>query len=208
MTALFALCLFTLASSVCPHSLPTVDLDYEVHQAIAFNVGINPWSQAIPFRMHTDSPKTSGGYYKFLNIQYGEPPIGDLRITRSIPHQTKSSVINSESVERVCPQSNPFWPAVGGQWLSNYENGTTFPFEQINETVLTSKYSAMVLPEPEDPRISEDCLYLEVMVLQKFLMVLQIQPAPRTQAVRLFSSGSIEADTIPAPKRVSEIQLI
>lgn len=115
MTALFALCLSTLASSVCPQSLPTVDLDYEVHQGIAFNVAINPRLQAIPSGMHTDSPKTSGGYYKFLNIQYGEPPIGDLRITRSIPHQTKSSVINIVSLECVCPQSNPFWLAVGGR---------------------------------------------------------------------------------------------
>lgn len=117
--------------------------------------------------MHTDSPKTSGGYYKFLNIQYGEPPIGDLQITRSIPHQTKRSVINIGSLECVCPQSNPFWLAVGGRWLSHYENSTTFPFEQTSETLLTSKYSAMVLPEPEDPRISEDCLYLDVMVPQK-----------------------------------------
>lgn len=162
MAVLFNWYLFTL----CPHSLPTGDLDYEVHQAIAFNVGINPWSQAIPFRMHAGFYNTSDGYYDFSNMQYGEPPIGNLRFTKSILPQTKSSVINSESVERVCPQSNPFWVAVGGQWLSYYENRTTFPFEKINETVLTIKYSTLVLPK--NPRTSEDCLYLDVMMLQKF----------------------------------------
>lgn len=129
-------------------SLPTVNLGYEVHRAIALN--------------------TSGGYYNFSNIPYAEPPIGPLRFSKPIPpQQTNNSTINNGSIEHICPQGQPFINAINTQFLEYYiaDNTSTFPFAQLNES-LYAESTAQLVP-PQDPRVSEDCLLLDVMVPQQ-----------------------------------------
>lgn len=110
-------------------------------------------------------PKTSGGYYNFSNIPYAEPPIGALRFSKPIPPQkTNNSIINNGSIEHICPQGQPFINAINTKFLEYYiaDNTSTFQFAQLNDS-LYSESTAQLVP-PQDPRVSEDCLLLDVMV--------------------------------------------
>ncbi|KAK1675025.1 Alpha/Beta hydrolase protein [Colletotrichum godetiae] len=70
-------------------SLPIVDLDYELHQALNFD--------------------TSSQAYNFSNIRYGAPPIGDLRFAAPVPPTTDRSVVQKGEEARICPQALPDW---------------------------------------------------------------------------------------------------
>lgn len=157
---------FFVASAIS-QSLPTVDLGYEVHRAIALNVHTYQTPQFDDYHAHslTLIPKASGGYYNFSNIPYAEPPIGALRFAKPIPpKQTDSSTINNGSVEHICPQGQPFINAINTKFLEYYiaDNTSTFPFAQLNDS-LYAESTAQLVPR-QDPRVSEDCLLLDVMV--------------------------------------------
>ena len=109
--------------------------------------------------------KVSGGYYNFSNIPYAEPPIGPLRFSKSIPPQQRNnSTVNNGSVEHICPQGQPFANAINTKFLEYYiaDNTSTFPFAQLNESLYAESTTQLV--PTQDPRVSEDCLLLDVMV--------------------------------------------
>ncbi|MCJ1311410.1 hypothetical protein MMC25_005081 [Agyrium rufum] len=125
-------------------SLPIVDLGYQRHQAASFN--------------------STGGFYNFSNIRYAQPPVGDLRFAAPVPPKGKSSAIDNGSVGRICPQSAGAWGIVTSGFIPNYIFG-----EPSNLTMLFAEEEfalAAGLPK-QDPRTTEDCLFLDVIVPQK-----------------------------------------
>ncbi|KAL1641763.1 hypothetical protein SLS58_005802 [Diplodia intermedia] len=79
----------------------------------------------------------AGDYFNFSNIRYATPPLGDLRFKAPVPPVTGRMGINDGSVGRICPQA----PAAHS---SHNSSSTT-----------------------RDPRESEDCLFLDVIVPRK-----------------------------------------
>ena len=123
-----------LSNSVPPKSLPTVDLGYSVHQAISFN--------------------TTGSYYNFSNIRYAEPPVGELRFRAPVAVSGHNTSIDNGSIGRICPQAITGWFRDAEAFVPDYLSGKPF------SPPPTSNGSAGT----PDPRMSEDCLFLDVIV--------------------------------------------
>ncbi|KAF2794998.1 acetylcholinesterase precursor [Melanomma pulvis-pyrius CBS 109.77] len=127
-------------------SLPTIDLGYQLHQASSFN--------------------DTGRFYNFSNIRYAAPPVGDLRFEAPQYPEINRSTIQNGSVGRICPQANPAWSKEATTLLTNIllglPNNNTTPYTPPTVNAST------VLP-PQDPRVSEDCLFLDVFVPEKIL---------------------------------------
>ncbi|KAL7951249.1 Alpha/Beta hydrolase protein [Trichoderma barbatum] len=124
---------------------PIVDLGYAVHQG-TFNEAVG--SQ----------------YYNFSNIRYGAPPVGDQRFTAPTLPTTRDRKLNLGRHGVICPQASSFWldimsPKVVGAVLSGQ------PLANISSQPLPnpSKLNKSSFPPP-DPRTSEDCLFLDVIV--------------------------------------------
>ncbi|KAI9763169.1 MAG: hypothetical protein M1840_000881 [Geoglossum simile] len=116
-------------------ALPTVDLGYEVHQAASLN--------------------STGGYYNFSNIRYGQAPVGHLRFSAPLPPLTDRSVVQKGNVGRVCPQAYPVW------YLRVLAQASGSP----DAAAALANDSALI--PPADPREDEDCLFLDVLVPEK-----------------------------------------
>ena len=122
--------------------LPIVDLGYELHQAAYFN--------------------STGGFYNFSNIRYAAPPLGNLRFAAPQPPETDRSSIQTGSVGRICPQADPAWLLIAEKYIPEYLAGQTV-FNESSFANLTSSSSGSV---SIDPRTTEDCLFLDVIVPQ------------------------------------------
>ena len=127
------------------NALPQVDLGYSIVQA-QFNVGKVVFccilSSHCPARSLITCQQT-GGFYSFLNVRYGEPPLGSLRFAASVPPQTVNRTVNNGSNNVICPQALPSW---------------ILALEGLNSSVIAA-----------EPGISEDCLFLDVMVPQAYI---------------------------------------
>ena len=64
---------------------------------------------------------------------------------------------------RICPQGTPEWLQVGSQFLAAYVKGQPFDFTAANTTAAATASSAAEKP-PIDPRTTEDCLFLDVII--------------------------------------------
>ncbi|KAL9118166.1 MAG: hypothetical protein Q9187_005294, partial [Circinaria calcarea] len=115
---------------------------------------------------------TTGGYYNFSNIRYAQPPIGNLRFAAPVPPKGKSSVINNGSVGAICPQALPVWTAISAIFVPKYLTGQPFDLAATEAALANSSSS----PPAIDPRTSEDCLFLDVIVPQT---VFKKQPVPQ-----------------------------
>ncbi|KAH0541691.1 hypothetical protein FGG08_003854 [Glutinoglossum americanum] len=121
--------------------LPIVDLGYALHKASSFN--------------------STGNYFTFSNIRYAAPPIGELRFAAPIPPENnRSAGVQDGSYGPMCPQSAlPVWEQVSRAFITSLSKGNTnFTPPAVNFTV----------PTP-DPRESEDCLFLDVLVSKDIL---------------------------------------
>ncbi|KAH0559611.1 hypothetical protein GP486_003876 [Trichoglossum hirsutum] len=127
------LSVFLYAAAADDNSLPTVDLEYEIHQASSFN--------------------STGGYYNFSNIRYGQAPVGDLRFSAPLPPLTDRSTVQKGDVGTACPQALPVW----------YVRGLA----EANCSCDLSSVSDDSFIIPADPREGEDCLFLDVLVPEK-----------------------------------------
>ncbi|KAJ5206443.1 Carboxylesterase type B [Penicillium cf. griseofulvum] len=136
-----AVLLLTLVSVCLASKLPVVDLGYERHQAISFN--------------------SSHGIYNFTNIRYAAPPVGELRFQApELPKQNREHVQNG-SVGRICPQAAPLWSTkVQPAFILSYFYGQSF---SGSTNISSYKYK----PAELDPRTTEDCLFLDVVVPRK-----------------------------------------
>ncbi|KAK5113500.1 hypothetical protein LTR62_003369 [Meristemomyces frigidus] len=129
-------------SSSSSGSLPIVDLGYELHQAALYN--------------------STGGFYNFSNIRYAAPPLGENRFTVPKAPAVNRSSVQTGSQGRICPQANPAWLLIAGAYIPQYLAGKT-NFTEAEFANLTSSASSGGLPA-QDPRTTEDCLFLDVVV--------------------------------------------
>lgn len=104
--------------------------------------------------------KLSQGIYNFSNIRYAAPPLGDLRFRAPVPPQVNRSEIQDGTIGRVCPQATPLWESIATTFVETQLLGLPYtgPLD-IN----ASSYPVT----PQDPRTTEDCLFLDVVVPQR-----------------------------------------
>ncbi|PYH82078.1 alpha/beta-hydrolase [Aspergillus uvarum CBS 121591] len=101
--------------------------------------------QPISYEKHT-------GLYNFSNIRYAAAPVGDLRFASPVQPEVNRTLVQIGSEVRICPQALPSWmPQSMSAAGSYFFNGS-----------VTSTESVLM-----DPRASEDCLFLDVVVPKK-----------------------------------------
>lgn len=101
------------------------------------------------------------GLYNFSNIRYAAPPLGDLRFRAPVWPEQNRTHVQDGSVGRICPQANPLWEEyIEPAFLLSLEKGTSF-----NQSTNISSYP--YVPQKMDPRTTEDCLFLDVIVPKK-----------------------------------------
>ncbi|KAL6692275.1 alpha/beta-hydrolase [Trichoderma pleuroticola] len=119
-------------------SLPSVDLGYQVHRAISYN----------------DTIKA----YNFTNIPYAEPPVGSLRWRAPIPPTGVKNTIQDGSIGKICPQASPNWTITAMQFATAWAtNQLPFNYTEAEKIANSSLHTT-------DPRTTEDCLVLDVIV--------------------------------------------
>ncbi|KAI9703738.1 MAG: hypothetical protein M1836_007508 [Candelina mexicana] len=128
--------------------LPIVDLGYTQQQASSFN--------------------SSGGYYNFTNIRYGEPPVGDLRFAAPVAAKENRTVQHGGQ-ERECIQANPAWTLIAGQFQRVYATGDQAAIQAFQKAPHVFNESQRI--PPMGPFETEDCLFLDVSVPQKLFDV-------------------------------------
>ncbi|KAG0161660.1 hypothetical protein PDIDSM_1174 [Penicillium digitatum] len=168
-----AVLLLTLASACLASQLPVVDLEYELHQAISFD--------------------SSHDLYNFSNIRYAAPPVGDLRFQAPTPPKQNREQIQNGSVGRMCPQAAPLWSAdVQQPFLLSYFYNQSF---SVSTNISSYEYK----PAEQDPRTSEDCLFLDVVVPKKIFERTKAKGAASRKnlapvLVWIFGGGYVEGD--------------
>lgn len=132
--------LLQVASAASAGKLPVVDLGYELQRATLYN--------------------TTGAYYNFSNIRYAAAPTGELRFTAPQKPARNRGSVQTGLPDRICAQANPAWEIIAAQFIPEYFAGQT----KFNE----SSFNTTVGPAPPlDPRTTEDCLFLDVLVPKK-----------------------------------------
>lgn len=111
----------------------------------------------------TQSQQT-GGFYNFSNIRYAAPPLGNLRFAAPQPPAVNRSEVQTGSVGRICPQAGPAWGTTAAQFVASYLQGIPF-----NGTASNSSSNATSALPRQDPRTTEDCLFLDVVVPRQVL---------------------------------------
>ncbi|KAE8390576.1 Alpha/Beta hydrolase protein [Aspergillus alliaceus] len=89
------------------------------------------------------------GLYNFSNIRYAAPPLGSLRFRAPLPPKVNRSEVQTGSVGMIYHATVPAELFTNSSFSASLDV-STYPFAL-----------------PEDPRISEDCLFLDVVVPQK-----------------------------------------
>ena len=105
----------------------------------------------------------TGGYYNFSNIRYAAPPLGQLRFAAPQPPIVNRSFVETGSAGRVCAQANPNWLPTSAEFLPAYFTGEIY---NVSNPVSVSPNTSLPYDE-NDPRIAEDCLFLDVLVPDK-----------------------------------------
>jgi carboxylesterase type B len=135
-------------------SLPKVDLGYEIYQATSLNQTTN--------------------LYSFSNIRYAAPPTGENRFKAPQPPAQNRSTVQVNTPDVVCPQASPLWGLNSVEYITRYLMGerkfNQSDFSSASSLNLsdTASLASLVslIPKP-DPRTSEDCLFLDVVVPQQ-----------------------------------------
>lgn len=135
--------------------LPKVDLGYEIYRANSLN--------------------DTTGLYSFSNIRYAAPPTGENRFKAPQPPAQNRSTVQSNRSEPVCPQANPLWGLISQEFIVDYLNGqrsfnqsdfdTGLPANISVSDVNLDTFDTSIIPDV-DPRTTEDCLFLDVIVPQ------------------------------------------
>ena len=76
---------------------------------------------------------------------------------------SNSTTVNNGSIGIICPQASPAWELIAAEFDPDYLAG--IPFNTSAAVSSSSSSSARTLP-PMDPRTTEDCLFLDVVVPQ------------------------------------------
>ncbi|PQE32848.1 putative cholinesterase protein [Rutstroemia sp. NJR-2017a WRK4] len=138
--------LISSVTALPAQTLPTVDLGYAIHRPT-----LNSSSQY--------------PYLNFSNIRFGQAPVGDLRFSAPLPPKGRNRTVNDGQHGAICPQAGPAWFATATPFLGLYLTGgniSNYTHPTHATTTSTSSSSLSI-----DPRTSEDCLFLDVIVPQK-----------------------------------------
>ncbi|EME40268.1 hypothetical protein DOTSEDRAFT_74915 [Dothistroma septosporum NZE10] len=129
-------------SSIFRDGLPVVDLGYQLQRATTIN--------------------DTGNYYNFSNIRYAQAPTDQLRFREPVFPKLDRLKLHTGDVERICPQANAVWSFTSSQSVQEYLQGKT----EFLPTDFAINGSAVLgaFVQTQDPRESEDCLFLDVMV--------------------------------------------
>ncbi|PYI03941.1 alpha/beta-hydrolase [Aspergillus sclerotiicarbonarius CBS 121057] len=162
-----ALALLCLSATIKARSnyLPLADLGYAIHRATGYNA--------------------AGDYYNFSNIRYASPPTGNNRFRIPQSPSTDRTVVQDGMDGRVCPQASPIWyTAIARDFVDHYLKG--IPFNRSTD-VLDYPYN----PDPRDPRETEDCLFLDILVPAR-IMLRASDPirGPRVPVIVWFHGGA------------------
>ncbi|OJJ45549.1 hypothetical protein ASPZODRAFT_152607 [Penicilliopsis zonata CBS 506.65] len=135
------LLVLVLVSACIATRLPIVDLGYELHQAYSYN--------------------ETSGLYNFSNIRYAAPPVGNLRWRPPVAPTVNRSVVHTGSRGRICPQATPMWETdIAPDFVVSVIEGVPY-------TGPTNISSFSYTPGTPDPRTTEDCLFLDIVVPKK-----------------------------------------
>ncbi|KUJ10987.1 prolyl oligopeptidase-like protein [Mollisia scopiformis] len=93
------------------------------------------------------------------------PPVGALRFAPPLPPVGRNATINTGQTGVIPAQANPAWEVIAELFLDAYLTGQNIS-EFTNETSALALLSNLTAPAP-DPSVSEDCLFLDVIVPEK-----------------------------------------
>ncbi|KAJ9606204.1 hypothetical protein H2200_009165 [Cladophialophora chaetospira] len=146
-TTLLALSLLSSVNVNAQNTLPQVDLGYETHKALSFN--------------------QTGQTYNFSNIRYGQAPVGNLRFAAPLAPTGRNNAVQNGSVGRICPQAGPSWYPIAAEFLVSLVEGNASSFNlSAAEQQLQAESLNATAPQI-DSRMTEDCLFLDVIVPKK-----------------------------------------
>lgn len=72
-------------------------------------------------------------------------------------------MVNTGNIGRICPQANPAWELIAQQFLPAYLTGQPFNTSAVEAAIAKASGSVPA----QDPRTSEDCLFLDVVTPEK-----------------------------------------
>ncbi|KAI0140330.1 Alpha/Beta hydrolase protein [Pestalotiopsis sp. NC0098] len=147
-------------------SMPIIDLGYVRRLYHRYTSGNWKADRRLLTRL-----EITGDYYNFSNIRYGQAPTGPQRFRAPLEPTLNETykIIDNGSVGRICPQASGNWSIISSAFTSSYIAGTSASFD----------YNAAMAALPEtppaisssDPRTTEDCLFLDVIVPSSALAV-------------------------------------
>lgn len=156
IAALATLLPVALAGPTKYDKLPEVDLGYEIYRANSLN--------------------DTTGLYSFSNIRYAAPPVGKNRFAAPQPPAQNRSTVQFNRSEPICPQANPLWGLITQEFLTSYFAGvrsfnqsdfdTGLPADLTVDDINLDTFDTSIVPKA-DPRTTEDCLFLDVVVPQQ-----------------------------------------
>lgn len=109
--------------------------------------------------------QSTGNYYNFSNIRYAAPPVGEYRWQPPQPPANGSrSAVETGMVGRICPQASPAWELIAAKFLPAFLTGQNF---SLSDAISSINSSSTSQTPAQDPRTTEDCLFLDVLVPEK-----------------------------------------
>lgn len=109
--------------------------------------------------------KPTGNYYNFSNVRYAAPPTGPNRFRAPQRPVDDLGHIHNGTRGRVCAQANPGWFTIVDQWIGTYTPGSPVNIT-TQQVAQLAEFPSSDLPllDSGDGRITEDCLFLDVLV--------------------------------------------
>ncbi|KAI3587366.1 Alpha/Beta hydrolase protein [Fusarium oxysporum f. sp. albedinis] len=142
------------------NTLPTVDLGYEQHRASFLDVGYISLIDEISDLALTHTYTTSN-QYNFSKIRYGQALIGDLRFKAPLSPKGRNPKLQLGEVGRICPEAFPHWFRISEEFAANFSAGIGATFNLTAAEIGAKQHFDSTALKP-DPRITEDCLFLDV----------------------------------------------
>lgn len=139
---------------------PIVDVGYGRYQA-SLNVCFISRQYPRLLSVLTLRTKETGNYYNFSNIRYAEPPVGSLRFSLPVSPRGRDTSVDTGSIARICPQAYPTGGRVNERYNTYYSLTGKTSIAGFENSTQGFDYPRNA---PSDSRITEDCLFLDVMV--------------------------------------------
>ncbi|KIW01659.1 hypothetical protein, variant [Verruconis gallopava] len=108
-------------------------------------------------------------YIRWSNIQYGEAPVGELRFSLPVKPWELNENVNEGKDYKICPQHKIGWLEFAQEFGQTYALSTgSIPPKWNYPISPANNYTYPIPPERSSTlNVTEDCLYLDVMVPKK-----------------------------------------